>query len=92
MTDDETCWLEYVAAGERNGYDGMYSGRVHRKRTAERLCARGLLQPRDDLQPADGDGHIQWNRAPRRGYALTPAGRVALAAAELSTSAGSDSG
>lgn len=78
VTHEEQCWLEYVDAGERNGYDGMYSGRLHRKRTAERLCERGLLRPREDLQPADGDGHIQWNRAPRLGYSLTAAGRAVL--------------
>lgn len=64
-------------AGHRNGFAGMFTGRSHPKRVAEALADRGLLE-RVELQPADGDGCILWGRAPRQGYALTPAGRSAL--------------
>lgn len=77
MDDAEFDMLEYVDAGHRNGYAGMFTGRQYPKRVAEDLADRGLLK-RHVLQPADGDGHIQWNRAKRQGYALTRAGKVAF--------------
>lgn len=77
MTDDEFDMLEYVYVGHCNGFAGMFTGRLFVKRVAEYLAARGLLA-RIELQPADDDGHIQWTRTKRHGYALTPAGKTAL--------------
>lgn len=77
MTADEFDMLEYVDGGRANGYAGMFTGRRYPKRVAEALAERGLLE-RLDLQPADGDGHCQWHRARRQGYALTPAGKAAF--------------
>jgi len=78
VTRAELEWLEYAEWGMRY-FDGVRSGRSHRRAVAERLVERGLLRSLGFIPQADGDGFIIETRQPREAWALTDAGREALA-------------
>lgn len=67
-------WLSYLLEGESHGFAGMGSGRIHRKRDADRLVAAGLVTM-EFLPRADDDGFLLEPERHGRSYLLTEAGR-----------------
>ena len=77
LTRSEFDWLEHAEWGMRY-FDGVFSGRNHRRAVAEHLTAQGLLRSVGLLHQTDDDDSVRWNAAMREAWVLTEKGRMAL--------------